>query len=68
MSTPLGDEYLGDGVYASTDGWHLWLRTPREGGIHEIALEPEVLARLDEYRRRLNTEGTSSPASKGENP
>lgn len=54
-------EYIGDGVYADTDGWQIWLRTRRANGWHEIALEPEVLARLDEYRRRLNAEGNSAP-------
>ena len=47
-------EYLGDGVYAGWDGYHLWLTT--ENGItvtNRIALEPTVLATLDLYRRRL---------------
>lgn len=46
-------KYLGDGVYASYDGYQIWLRTPREGGWHEIALEPPVLEALDEYRARI---------------
>ena len=38
-------KYLGDGVYASHDGYHIWLAANH----HEnkvIALEPAVLARL----------------------
>lgn len=53
MSDP---EYLGDGVYATFDGWHIWLRT----GSHEeasatnsIALEPSVFAALLKYQRGL---------------
>lgn len=45
--------YLGDGVYAHFDGYQIWLRTPREHIWHEIALEPPVLAALDEYRANL---------------
>jgi hypothetical protein len=48
-------EYLGDGVYASFDGYHLWLTT----GSHEerdasnrIALEPSVYAALVRYQAR----------------
>ena len=48
------EEYLGDGVYASFDGYQIWLRTPRENGDHTIALEPEVLRALKEYVNRLN--------------
>jgi hypothetical protein len=47
------ETYLGDGVYASYDGFQIWLRTPREEGDHRIALEPEVLARFLEYRDHL---------------
>ena len=48
--------YLGDGVYAKFDGYHIWLTT----GSHEerdatnaIALEPAVFEALVEYRRQL---------------
>jgi len=47
------DEYLGDGVYASFDGYQIWLKTERETGWHEIALEPPVFERLLEYRQNL---------------
>ena len=32
--------YLGDGLYCSFDGYQIRLRAPREGGDHEIFLEP----------------------------
>ena len=45
--------YLGDGVYADCDGYQIWLRTERYGMIHEIAIEPSVLAALNDYARAL---------------
>ena len=35
--------YLGDGLYARFDGFSFWLRAPRIGGDHYVALEPLVL-------------------------
>lgn len=46
--------YLGDGVYAGQDGYHIWLWT--SDGVRQsepIALEPEVLDALNAYRERL---------------
>lgn len=43
--------YLGDGLYASFDGYSITLRAPRENGDHWVALEPRVLEALDEFRR-----------------
>jgi len=37
------ETYLGDGLYASFDGWQFILRAPREGVDHWVALEPQVL-------------------------
>lgn len=45
--------YIGDGVYASHDGYNIWLKTQRYAGWHEIALEPSVFAALLKYRLRL---------------
>lgn len=33
------EEFLGDGLYASFDGWHIGLRAPRENGDHCVYLE-----------------------------
>ena len=33
------ETYLGDGLYASFDGWQIKLRAPRDGGDHEVFLE-----------------------------
>jgi hypothetical protein len=45
-------DYLGDGVYASFDGYMIWLAANH----HEnkvIALEPEVLDRLVRFADRV---------------
>lgn len=38
------ETYLGDGLYASFDGYQIMLRAPRENGDHYVALEPNVYA------------------------
>ncbi len=43
--------YLGDGLYASFDGWSVNLRAPRENGDHWVGIEPEVWKNLLEFRR-----------------
>lgn len=47
--------YLGDGVYAGHDGYHivLWLEYGGSYGTDAIALDPVVLAALDRYRNRI---------------
>jgi len=51
------ETYLGDGVYASFDGYQIWLRTEdfTTNGIlnHHIALESDVFAQLIEYEKNL---------------
>jgi len=47
-------DYLGDGLYASFDGYQVWLETSDGVSItNSVALEPSVAAALDNYRRRL---------------
>lgn len=42
-------EYLGDGVYAQFDGYQVWLSV----GLHSvIAIDPDVLGRLNDYWAR----------------
>jgi hypothetical protein len=50
--------YLGDGVYASHDGYQIWLRTERLDDnygsiIHEIALDYRTLDTLLQYINEL---------------
>jgi hypothetical protein len=47
------ETYLGDGLYASFDGWMLTLKTSREDGEHWVGLEPEVLEALLQFVERL---------------
>ena len=42
-------QYLGDGVYASWDGYNFWLTTPMQQIKHEIALERPVLLAFITY-------------------
>jgi hypothetical protein len=47
-------EYLGDGVYASFDGWHIWLKTgSHDDPGNKIALEPSVYEALMRYHAKL---------------
>jgi hypothetical protein len=49
------ETYLGDGVYASFDGYYIWLRAdgPNAGDVNRIALEPVVYAALVRYESEL---------------
>jgi hypothetical protein len=51
MTEPIiQDRYLGDGVYASFDGWHVWLDLRGSGDSRKlIALEPTVMEALQRY-------------------
>jgi hypothetical protein len=49
-------EYLGDAVYAQWDGHRIWLTTSTHdmtAADDRIALNPNLLAALDAYRKRL---------------
>lgn len=47
------EEYLGDGLYASFDGFQIKLRAPRWKGDHEVYMEGPVLAAFLAYVDRL---------------
>ena len=49
MSAENTEVYLGDGLYASYDGWQIKLRAPREDGDHEVFLEPAVLREFERF-------------------
>ena len=38
--------YLGDGLYASFDGYSVTLRAPRMDGDHWVELEPQMMEEL----------------------
>jgi len=46
------EEYLGDGLYASFDGFMFKLRAPRPDGDHAVFLEPNILESFNDYVRR----------------
>lgn len=51
-------DYLGDAVHASFDGYHIWLRTG-DGNQQQIALEPSVFDALLRYRERIYSKPTA---------
>lgn len=44
--------YLGDGVYASFDGWQICLRAPRSHGDDFVFLEPDVMRALVSFAQK----------------
>lgn len=46
------DAYLGDGVYASFDGYHVQLDLRAQDSTTRIALEPTVLRQLISYAQK----------------
>ena len=57
------ERYLGDGVYASHDGFQIWLAANNRAN-RVIALEPEVMQALIEYNDYIN--GLRKAAENGE--
>ena len=47
------ETYLGDGCYASFDGFMIKLRAPREHGDHEIYLEPGTWSTLRKFAQKV---------------
>lgn len=45
--------YLGDAVYASFDGYHIWLHLNDHRAPRLIALEPAVYQSLRQYAKRI---------------
>ena len=50
------EAYLGDGLYASFDGWMFILRAPRAEGDHFVALEPDVLRKFQLFVQRIEAD------------
>ena len=48
-----GEVYLGDGLYASYDGWGYKLRAPRGHDDHWVYLDDTVLAEFDRFRKEI---------------
>jgi hypothetical protein len=52
MDETYATTYLGDGVYASFDGYQIWLAINHHEN-NVVALEPSVFARLCQYVEML---------------
>jgi hypothetical protein len=47
------EQYLGDGLYASHDGYQIRLRAPRDGGDHEVYLDQSTLQAFLRFLEQL---------------
>lgn len=45
--------YLGDAVYVSFDGYHIWLHLNSHDSPGVVALEPQVMSALKDYEARI---------------
>lgn len=52
MSVDTQDAYLGDGVYASYDGFQIWLAVNHHTN-KQIAIEPNVMDALLRYANKV---------------
>lgn len=64
------ETYLGDGVYATFDGFQIWVRVETlDRGSMEIALEPSVLKALNDFdaaiRRQINDDAENKMSGDG---
>ncbi len=50
------DEYLGDGVYASFDGYQILLDLRGQDDTTRIALEPPVFNKLIKFKNKIDTQ------------
>lgn len=60
-----GEHYLGDGLYASFDGWQFCLRAPGDAGDQMVFLEPAVLHEFQRYVKHIQkaqVEAVTRPA------
>lgn len=55
MSEQIKPRYLGDGVYASFDGYQIWLHVGSHDTPPVVALEPRVLVSLNTYASDIKT-------------
>jgi hypothetical protein len=46
------EKYLGDGLYASYDGWQFRLRAPRENGDHVVYLSQGMVELFNEFCKK----------------
>jgi hypothetical protein len=61
LMKPFPTTYLGDGVYASFDGYHVLLHVGRHDTLPCVALEPDVIAALNQYYAMIVKEFGNAP-------
>lgn len=66
MMRPEQEEFIGDGVFASFDGFMLTLRAPREHGDHYVVIEPFVLRNLLEFAAAVGMLEREEPEARDE--
>ena len=57
LGTPIPEQYLGDGLYVSFDGFQVRLRAPRASGDDFVFLEPLVWQALCAYIKSIPNSG-----------
>ena len=57
------EDYLGDGVYASFDGYHIVLDLRAQDNTTRIALEPAVMHALEQFRKRVYADDREANSS-----
>lgn len=60
MTREDNNTYLGDGVYASFDGFQIWLAVNHHEN-KQVALEPQVVKKLLAYADRVLLKGEKQP-------
>lgn len=53
-SQSIEPKYIGDGVYASFDGFQIWLTVGHHEAAPLVALEPQAFAGLLRYAKAIN--------------
>ena len=46
--------YLGDGAYATFDGFQIWVHAERDGMVHQVALERDTFEALVSFAKRFS--------------
>ena len=54
MEMQMTETYLGDGLYASFDGFQFCLRAPRGNGDHKVFLDAATMHAFDQFRKSIS--------------
>ena len=57
MPKIIEDRYIGDGVYASFDGYHIILDLRAQDKTTRIALEPDILRKIIQFSEDIKKKG-----------